>query len=440
MSGIFSQPDSGQHPAYKRGWKLTFYDEFDSSAVNYSAWRNSFPWGRWTGGLHYMTDRQNLTVNNHNLNIRIDNDSLTGVVDAWDSLGNYTPYSRHFDYTSGMIYSKKSFLNGYFECRFKVPAVKGLNSAFWLYGPENSEIDVFEIKGSRPFEGRMSLHWKDTDPLINSSQWGTTAYCDDSTFAEIFQTFAVKWMPNELKWYLNDNEIIESAFTYDIRGRHIPVDSMNIIVTAEVGTLDGNPDSTSVFPAYLYIDYIRAYSSDTTPAPVITGQIPLDVSFGNPLAITTGMLTVTDFFHVYPAGFKVDVQPGLNYAINGNAVTPLYDYIDTLYVPVRVDDGIDESPLFQLKVKVTPANHITPVHSLDNASVYPNPVVDKVNIAIRDQGECICQLTVYDINGCKLILQTGSSALLDLSVLDAGIYFIGILTNKSSHIEMIMKE
>lgn len=387
-----------------------------------------------------MTDGPNISFSNQAINLKVDDDSLTGYVDAWDSLGNYIPYYMHFNYTSGMIYSKKGFKNGYFECRFKVPPVKGLNSAFWLFGPHSSEIDVFEIKGSRPFEAQMTLHWENADPLINSRQWPTNVFCDDSTFAEIYQTFAVKWLPNELKWYLNNNEVIEPAFTNMIRGRHIPADTMNIIFTCEAGTLDGNPDSTSVFPAYFNIDYIRVYSKDTTPAPLITGQIPVSVPFASPLAISTGMLFVNDFFHIYPAGFKVVVQPDTNYILDGNRIIPLYDFIDTLYVPVKVNDGIDESPMFQLKVNVTGANQISSHYSTGNISVYPNPADQKVYIHIREHDEYINQLCVYDVSGCILIRSMGRNNVLDVSGLNTGFYCIGILTNKRNQSVKVMME
>ena len=343
---VFSQVNSATDKAFKINWRLVFYDEFDSLGMNPQKWSNSFPWGRWTHGLHYNTNGQNLLYNGTRLNIKTDDDSLTALMDQWDSLGNYTPYLKHFDYTSGMIFSKRSFIYGYFESKVKVPATRGLNAAFWLYGHNDCEIDAFEIQGSTPNNAQMTLHWKDPDSVTNSRQSIYHSYSVDSNFSQKEYTFGIKWKQNELIWYVDNNEIVEDFFTRIVRSRHIPTVDMNAIFTCEVGTMDGAPDSTSVFPAYYNIEYFRAYSDDTVPPPFITGQIPLSMSFFSSLAITPGMLIVNDFYHTYPAGFKVEVLNGNNYTLNGNVITPVNNTITTLYVAVKVNDGITKSPVY----------------------------------------------------------------------------------------------
>ena len=57
-----------------------------------------------------------------------------------------------FDYTSGMLLSKKKFLYGSFEAEIYIPSGYGLWSAFWLQGglknPKRfGEIDIFEYYG-----------------------------------------------------------------------------------------------------------------------------------------------------------------------------------------------------------------------------------------------------------------------------------------------------
>ena len=427
--------------AYKPNWRLVFNDEFDSTAINTQKWSNQFPWGRWTHGLHYNSNGQNFLFDGTHLNIKIDDDSLTTMIDSWDSLGNYTPYLKHFDYTSGMIYSNRSFKYGYFETRAKVPACKSLNSAFWLYGPNSCEIDVFEIQGSTPNNAQMTLHWKNLDSITNSRQSAYHTFSIDSTFAEKEYIFGVKWKHNELVWYIDNNEIIEDFYTRLVRARHIPDVNMNAIFTCEVGTMDGLPDASSTFPAYYNIDYFRAYSDDTVPSPLIIGQIPVSMSYFSTLTIQPNMLLVSDFYHTYPAGFKIEVMSGNDYSLSGNHITPLHNYIDTLYVPVKVNDGIDNSNIFYLMVVVPDANFIEETDFNKDLILFPNPADKYVNIGIKSKDEHIDFIDVFDTKGKNYIhTPMNKQEILDVNSLTKGMYFIAITTNKGKRMLKFVKE
>jgi beta-glucanase (GH16 family) len=438
---LHAQFNTGTDKAYKPNWRLVFSDEFDSLGLNPQKWSNRFPWGRWTHGLHYNTDGQNLMFNGTALTIKIDDDSLTEMIDKWDSLGNYIPYLKHFDYTSGMIYSKRNFKYGYFETKVKIPACKGLNAAFWLYGPNSCEIDVFEIQGSTPNNAQMTLHWKDLDSITNSRQSIYHSFSIDSNFSQKEYTFGLKWKYNELVWYIDNNEIVEDFYTRMTRSRHIPNVDMNAIFTCEVGTMDGPLDSTSVFPANYKIDYFRAYSDDTVPPPFITGQMPVSMSFFSSLAIVPNMLMVADFFHNYPAGFKVKVMSGADYILNGNIITPLHNYIDTLYVPVKVNDGIDDSPVFNLMVVVPDANFIMENEHNKNLILFPNPANNYLKIELKSTDEMINGIDVFDTKGVSYIHNwINIQKELEISHLLKGMYFIAITTNKGKRILKFVKQ
>ncbi|MCX6232825.1 MAG: family 16 glycosylhydrolase [Bacteroidetes bacterium] len=433
--------NSATHKAYKTNWRLVFYDEFDSLGLNPQKWSNSYPWGRWVGGQQYYTNGQNLYFDGSHFNIKVDDDTLTGFVMNWDSLGNYTPYYKHFDYTSGMIYSNRDFKYGYFETKVKVPKGKSFNSAFWLYGLNNCEIDVFEILGSTTNNALMTLHWKTPDSITNSKQSVYSKYSVDTNYSDKYYTFGVKWKKNELKWYVDTNEVIEDFYTRLVRSRHIPDVKMNLIYTLAVGPMDGSPDSTTIFPSYFNIDYVRAYSDDTVPPPLITGQIPVSMSFNSTLAIIPSMLKVADFYHVYPAGFKVIVLPGNNYSLNGNVITPLYNYEDTLYVQVKVNDGIDNSPVFNLLVRVPDATSIKENIKTNGLNIYPNPVKDFLEIKFISKDESIVFIDIFDAKGLKYLhKKTNLQQKIDVSSLQQGIYYISISTDKQKRTLKFVKE
>ncbi|MEI6694799.1 MAG: family 16 glycosylhydrolase [Bacteroidota bacterium] len=439
-NGIHAQGNAVDK-AYKVNWRLVFADEFDSLGLNAQKWSNQFPWGRWTHGLHYNTNGQNFVFDGSHLAIKTDDDSLTGFVMSWDSLGNYIPYYKHFDYTSGMIYSNRNFKYGYFESKVKIPANKGLNAGFWLYGPEACEIDVFEIQGSTSNNAQMTLHWKDLDTISNSRQSIYHTYSIDSTFSQKEYTFGVKWKQNELTWYVNNNEVIEDFYTRITRSRHIPHVNMNAIFTCEVGTLDGIPDNTSLFPSYYNIDYFRAYSEDTVPPPIITGQIPISISFFSSLAIVPNMLFVSDFYHTYPAGFKVIVMSGTDYSLNGNIITPIHNDEDSIYVAVKVNDGIDDSPVFSLLVKVPDANYIQENENNKGLLVFPNPVADFLKLKLQSKNESIDCIDIFDSKGFLSIHSSMNTIeKIDVSCLAKGMYFITLTTNKGKRMLKFIKE
>ena len=115
-------------------------------------------------------------------------------------------------------------------------------------------------------------------------------------------------------------------------------------------------------------------------APVITGQSPLSTPEETALAITLGALTVTDPDNTYPTDFTLAVQDGSDYSRAGNTITPVADFIGTLTVPVTVNDGTDNSNVFNLSVEVL--DNTPPVISLIGDSI----VTVEVNSNYNDDG------------------------------------------------------
>ena len=90
--------------------------------------------------------------------------------------------------------------------------------------------------------------------------------------------------------------------------------------------------------------------------PTITGQNPLATNEDTSLTIVPANLTVTDPDNTYPTGFSLTVQSGANYTLAGNTITPALNFNGTLTVPVKVNDGLADSNIFNLTVTVTPVN------------------------------------------------------------------------------------
>jgi gliding motility-associated-like protein len=58
----------------------------------------------------------------------------------------------------------------------------------------------------------------------------------------------------------------------------------------------------------------------------------------------------------YPFGFTMKLYPGDNYSVSGNVITPKPYFYGELRVPVTVNDGKDDSDLYNLKITVEGSN------------------------------------------------------------------------------------
>jgi gliding motility-associated-like protein len=92
--------------------------------------------------------------------------------------------------------------------------------------------------------------------------------------------------------------------------------------------------------------------------PKITGQAALSTNENTPITIQLSNLTVTDTDNAYPTGFTLHIAPANNtYSVNGNIITPALNFEGTLSIPLRVNDGTDFSPMYNLQITVRPGNN-----------------------------------------------------------------------------------
>jgi beta-glucanase (GH16 family) len=151
-------------------------------------------------------------------------------------------------YVSGVISSQPSFaqLYGYFEMRAKLPPGKGLWPAFWLLPKDGSwppEIDVLEAV-SDPTHIYSTVH-STTKPATG---------VEVRVASDVFHTFAVSWDKSRVEWFVDNRSIGAVPTPADM---HKP---MYMVANLAVGgDWPGAPDKTTVFPATLSIDFIRAY-------------------------------------------------------------------------------------------------------------------------------------------------------------------------------------
>jgi len=114
--------------------------------------------------------------------------------------------------------------------------------------------------------------------------------------------------------------------------------------------------------------------------PVITGQNALSVQEDQSITLKLGDLTVTDPDNTYPEGFSLLITAGTNYTVSGLTITPTANFSGTLTVPVRVNDGTNNSAPYNLQIQVTQINDAPGFAVIANQEVTENSGQHKITI------------------------------------------------------------
>ena len=242
-------------------WKLVWQDEFNGSRLDTSKWNVLIRENSKHGELQYYVPDE-VSVGN-------------GVLRIGSHVRKYG--SREF--TSGRLDTKGKYapVYGRFEIRAKLPLGKGIWPAHWLYPQERNwmmektmedavangkerlipeerpwytEIDIMEFLGHEPNILYGTIHYCAFDGTRKSSSgtWrGTVDYTKD------FHLYALEWEPDSIRWFVDGNLIHATANGIPHKPHYL------ILNTAIGGSWPGNPDSTTIFPQFHDIDYVRIF-------------------------------------------------------------------------------------------------------------------------------------------------------------------------------------
>ena len=169
--------------------------------------------------------------------------------------------------------------------------------------------------------------------------------------------------------------LISPGPNYTVAGSMIiPATDFNGTLNVSVMVNDGTSNSA---PFAFQIQV-----GNTNDAPLITGQSALATDEEKPVTILLSHLLVTDPDNVYPNGFTLLVAEGTNYTVSGTTVTPALDFAGELFVPVRVNDGINNSGTFLFKIQVNQINDAPEFAAIANQQISENAPAR--TITIRD--------------------------------------------------------
>lgn len=291
ITETFSEPTPGTSAHLLKGMHLTFSDEFNSLEryVDKKGNTTCEPGGvgRWQTVYHFCS-RTN--PGNSEAEVYIDQtflDYLNNKSNASTTARNpfttkngiltieaapsdnviLSAVGQWAKYTSGMITTQFSFSQtyGYFEMRAKLPAGRGLWPAFWLLPDDETwppEVDGMEAFGGTNPDGkgdRTMIHYAShtvpTQKDKSCSEW----YDLGVDLTQDFHTYGVDVEPDGITYYFDGKSYARCQANPDTNK---PFYMLINLAVGGPGSWPGVPDTSTKFPAYMHVDYARAYQKN----------------------------------------------------------------------------------------------------------------------------------------------------------------------------------
>ena len=249
---ITPSPAPTSTPVWEReGWQIVWQDEFEGAELDRNNWTFDIGGGGW-GNAEWeaYTDKPE--------NVRIEDGML--VIEAREdpSLPGGRPYSSARIKTQGL----HSWQYGRIEAKMKLPYGQGIWPAFWMLGdnnkgwPASGEIDILEFIGKTPNTIYATVH---APGYSGGNGVGTEFVVPAETLKNDFHVYAIEWQENEIRWLFDEQEYFKLT-PADVPDQWIFDHPFYIIMNLAVGgRWPGYPDKTTVFPQFLYVDYVRVY-------------------------------------------------------------------------------------------------------------------------------------------------------------------------------------
>ena len=246
-SGDFNQGYTT--PMSYPNYNLVWNDEFDGTSLSndwiYETGNGSWGWG-----------------NNESQFYRQEN---TSVEDGFLTITAKQEYFAGFDYTSSRIKTQgnQSFKYGRIDIRAKLPYSQGIWPALWMLGenissvgwPTCGEIDIMELIGGSGYNDRTihgTAHWNDN----GHAMYGQANSLNSGMYNDEFHVFSIIWDSSHIKWFRDDIQYN----ILDISNLSAFHDDFFFIFNVAVGgNWPGYPNSTTVFPQTMVVDYIRVF-------------------------------------------------------------------------------------------------------------------------------------------------------------------------------------
>ncbi|MBQ9552807.1 MAG: glycoside hydrolase family 16 protein [Clostridia bacterium] len=249
-------------------------DEFDGDTLDLSKWGYTW-WETMRKGGYWHEDMVKVENGNLVISTQYFDEPLEYRYPKYDWVDDYGP-----GYYTGVITTRDKYEQcyGYFEVRCKLPAARGMWSAFWMmndkvvnvdgFGDDGTEVDVFESMYYKD-------HWWGDDCVIGGIHYdGYGPEEKGDSIGKIFvkgdpykefNTYGLEWSPDEYIFYINGYECgrISTGGVSD--------NPEYLLLSCEVAGHDGIADADrhgtgkidltpkANWPAEFVVDYVRCY-------------------------------------------------------------------------------------------------------------------------------------------------------------------------------------
>ena len=252
-----------ESPSTYDGYSLTWSDEFSGTEINDDNWGYDIGGSGWGNNeLQYHTNR-NAYLKEGLLVIRAQQEAYRGK-----------------NYTSSRLKTqgKQNFKYGRIDVRARLPEGAGIWPALWMLGknitdvgwPKSGEIDIMEMVGGNSPQDKHpdgdrtahgTMHWNNNG--LNGSyspvNTGGNREILSTSLSEEFHVFSIQWDVNGIGWYIDDVQYSYKTINSTQPFREEFFFVMNIAVG---GDWPGSPNSSTVFPQRMVIDYVRVFQKN----------------------------------------------------------------------------------------------------------------------------------------------------------------------------------
>lgn len=225
---------------------LIWSDEF-----NYNGLPESSKWGYDTG---YIANNEKQYYTDGRIDNAVVGKGMLMIIGRKEGLKGYA-------YTSARLITQRKFSCKYgtIEARMKLPVGQGMWPAFWMMGtnisqvdwPKCGEIDIMEHINNVPtLYG--TAHW-DKGGHVSS---GGTVPCDVTQF----HSYSVTWDQDSIRWLLDGTRYFGVCIKDSVNNTSAFHKPFFILLNLAIGGFwPKDPDSTTVFPDTVLVDYVRVY-------------------------------------------------------------------------------------------------------------------------------------------------------------------------------------
>jgi beta-glucanase (GH16 family) len=237
----------------RAGWVIAWHDEFDGSELDLKNWTFDIGGGGW-GNQEWEA------YTNRTENVRVEDGMLVIEAREEPELIAGRNYSSARIKTQGL----HAWQYGRIEARIKLPYGQGIWPAFWMLGddlskkgwPAAGEIDILEFIGKEPNHIYATVH---APGYSGGNGVGSSLVVSEQSLKNDFHVYAIEWEENEIRWYFDEQQYFKLT-PDDVPDKWIFDHPFFIILNLAVGgRWPGYPNKTTVFPQFLYVDYVRVY-------------------------------------------------------------------------------------------------------------------------------------------------------------------------------------